>query len=95
MADAIGLPMGQIIGNTAKAVYNDPASVAAVEAADREVVETRGPVRKDDVRRPDGSIFVTRRAPVLDDHGAVIGIVAIATDGTQRRIAEEEHQRTH
>jgi PAS domain S-box-containing protein len=95
MADAIGLPMGQIIGNTANGIYNDPVSVAAVEAADREVVETRGPVRKDDVRRPDGSIFVVRRAPVLDDRGDVIGIVSIATDVTQRRMAEEELKRVH
>jgi PAS domain S-box-containing protein len=95
MADAIGLPKGQIIGNTASGVYNDPVTVAAVEAADREVVETRGPVRDDDVQRPDGNMYVVRRTPVFNDQGDIIGIVAIATDVTQRRKVEGELRKVH
>jgi len=73
-----------------------PVDAAAVEALDREVMET-GETRvvENEVLEPDGErrFFLTTKAPWRDAQGRTVGVVGVSREVTLRRRAEAKAQR--
>lgn len=89
-ADAIGFPIDGILGKTVQEVSSDPALAQLAASADAEVVRSKKPIRFEETNLADGDprIYVTWKAPVLDDEGQVSSIVAVATEVTALKNAE-------
>jgi PAS domain S-box-containing protein len=91
---ALGCTLGQVIGHTDAEFMRDPATVARLVEIDRrviaggETVETEQPLRL-----PDGSLryWLTRRTPLRDGNGQLIGLLGIARDITSRKLAEKQN----
>jgi PAS domain S-box-containing protein len=59
----VGLPQEDIIGKMAKELFDDPVLVSVIESQDREVLETRRPLR---LEVDDGDENIVNKAPILD-----------------------------
>lgn len=96
-------PAAAVLGCTVEAALGRraaellaPEDAGAVDALDREVMET-GEVRMEehDVPAPDGArrFFLTTKAPWQDAQGRVIGVVGVSRDVTPHRRAEDRARR--
>ena len=91
-SQSCGLSLDELIGKTDLEIW--PKELGHLYFADdQEVVETGKRKRiEEQVQRADGDLIwvETIKAPVLDEHGQVVGSVGTARDITERRTAEQE-----
>jgi PAS domain S-box-containing protein len=92
-----GLRREQVVGRKDGEIFA-PDQAAAAAAHDAEVLERGTPVQYEHaLQHADGERFdVVSKFPVFDAGGAVVGVGAVATDITERRMAEQalREQRT-
>jgi PAS domain S-box-containing protein len=94
MLAAVGRPREQVVGHTDAEILDDPATVARLVESDRrvmsggEAVETELPLRL-----PGGEVrsFLSRKLPLRDVHGRLIGLLGIARDITGRKLAQAQN----
>jgi PAS domain S-box-containing protein len=94
MLAAVGCTREQVIGHADAEFLRDPAAVARLVEIDRrvladgETVETEQPLRM-----PDGSVryWLTRKMPLRDPQGRLIGLLGIARDITARKLADKQN----
>ena len=88
---AMGKPAEQIIGKTDAEVYADPAVGRAVMENDSRVMASgQTLIVEEVVPGPDCSrTFLSTKTPYRDPDGRVVGIVGVARDITDRKVAEE------
>ena len=91
---AIGKPADQVIGHRDDALYNDPATGAAVVATDQRIMEAgRAETIEEPIQTSDGRrTFLTIKSPWRDGEGRVIGLIGVARDITSRKEAVEQLQ---
>ncbi|HYF54354.1 MAG TPA: PAS domain-containing protein, partial [Salinarimonas sp.] len=79
-------------GRTPFELRASPAEAAAILAADRRVMESgEAETVEEAVTTPEGPrTFLSSKSPLRDEAGAVYGLVAIATDITERKVREAE-----
>ncbi len=87
---AIGKPAEACLGKTDERFLEDPADGRAVMANDRRIMETGQSETIDEaVSGPSGRRhYISHKAPFRDAAGAVIGLIGIARDVTDRHRAE-------
>ncbi|MEJ5991590.1 ATP-binding protein [Ramlibacter sp. PS3R-8] len=94
MLAAVGCTREQVIGHVDAEFLRDPVTVAQLIGIDRrvlvdgETVETEQPLRM-----PDGSLryWLSRKMPLRDAQGRLIGLLGIARDITSRKLAEKQN----
>jgi two-component system cell cycle sensor histidine kinase/response regulator CckA len=93
---AVGKPGGQVIGRTDKDLLAGSGAETAIGESDRRVMESgRAEAVEETVPSPDGArTLLTSKTPLLGPSGQVIGMVGIARDITDRKLAEEALQRS-
>ena len=88
----IGKPLEEIIGRTDAELFDDKAAAREVFENDRHVMET-GTAKdlEERVPLPDGTerVWFSRKTPYRDDRGAVVGLLGVSRDITERKRAEE------
>ena len=82
--DSLGLAPGQVVGQSALALYAAYPSV--LEGIHRALAGESVRITND----LDGTVFDTVYSPFLDDAGQTKGVIGIAIDITERRQAEED-----
>jgi PAS domain S-box-containing protein len=90
--DLIGKPWEEVEGRTDAEFLEDRAQGEAVMANDRRVMEGGVPeVLEEHVGTEDGStrVWLSTKAPLRDDSGAVIGLVGVSQNITERKRAEQ------
>lgn len=89
-ARAIGHPSHAILGKTDDDIL-PPEVLAPLREIDRRVIETgRSITVEETLPSPEGvRIYWARKSPLTDEDGAVIGLVGIARDITDRKRVEE------
>lgn len=89
-ARALGLPVDGVIGWSDYAVW-PPDLAASCRAADQRVLLTGDTVTVEEVSALDGkrTVYLTTKAPYRDAAGAMIGIIGVSRDITERKQAEE------
>jgi PAS domain S-box-containing protein len=88
----IGRPLEDVIGKTDAQLLGDPEAARAVMENDRAVMDAgRAAEYEELVPLPDGShkVWLSRKIPYLDEHGAVIGLLGVSREITER--ARKEH----
>ena len=90
-ARLLGRTVGELIGQTDFDVF-PRANAEALAASDRVVLETGATQTVEETAIVDGAvrIFVTTKSPFRDDAGQPAGIVGIAHDVTEGRLARED-----
>jgi PAS domain S-box-containing protein len=88
---AFGKPSGEVIGRTDEEAYNDKAAGRAIMENDRKAMESGQTVVVEElIPSPGGDrIYLSSKTPMRDADGAVIGLIGIARDITERKRAEE------
>ncbi|WP_332876436.1 sensor histidine kinase [Massilia sp. S19_KUP03_FR1] len=89
----IGRPLADVIGKTDAELLSDPAVAAAVMQNDRAVMEAGQSAEYEErVPMPDGThkVWLSRKIPYLDEQGAVIGLLGVAREITERAQKEQE-----
>jgi PAS domain S-box-containing protein len=94
MLAAVGCTAEQVIGHTDAEFLSDPSAIARLEESDRrvltggETVETETPMRL-----PQGAVryWSSRKLPLRDAQGRLIGLLGIARDVTGRKLAEKQN----
>jgi PAS domain S-box-containing protein len=89
---AIGRAGDEVRGRNESSWHIDAAEAAAIIANDRAVIESGEPIQVEEaLTTPAGKrIFLSTKAPLRDAAGAVVGVVGVSTDITERK-AQEEH----
>ncbi|TYT27481.1 PAS domain-containing protein [Luteimonas viscosa] len=93
--ELIGRPPEAYIGRTDAEVLSDPVQAAAVMAADARVMDSgQAEQLEEAVNFPDGrrAWWLSTKAPLRDEAGAVVGLVGTSLDITARRTAEQGHR---
>lgn len=88
----IGRPLDEVLGKTDAELLNDAAAAAAVMHNDQQVMNSGQSAEYEElVPMPDGTdkVWLSRKIPYLDDQGAVIGLLGVSREITQR--ARKEH----
>ncbi|QWV91703.1 PAS domain-containing protein [Geomonas oryzisoli] len=94
-ARRIGKPVAEIIGQDDEALF-DPAAAEHIKWQDK-IVMTKGEMLTfEETRLVEGKprTYLTTKAPHLDANGEVIGVLGISHDITERKLAEEELQKS-
>ncbi|HEX4607451.1 MAG TPA: PAS domain-containing protein, partial [Urbifossiella sp.] len=86
----VGKPVAEVLGRDDTALF-DPAGAAAVMARDRRVAETEVGETEEEVLTAAGvtRVYLATKAPCRDAAGAVVGVIGISRDVTDRKRAEE------
>lgn len=91
--------VSEIIGRTDLEVGIGEAEARAFLDGDRRIIETGEPLLnlEEKLTRSDGStlILATSRVPMRDPFGAVIGILGVFQDITDRKRLEEQYRQSH
>jgi PAS domain S-box-containing protein len=88
----IGRGLADVLGKTDAELLGDPAAAAAVMQNDQQVMNSGQSAEYEElVPMPDGTdkVWLSRKIPYLDDQGAVIGLLGVSREITQR--ARKEH----
>jgi PAS domain S-box-containing protein len=87
---ATGYEESAVIGQTSAAIQRDPSLGAAVLANDLRIMDGGVPeVVEERAATAKGTrVFVSRKVPVRDARGSVVGLVGIASDVTDQRRAD-------
>ncbi|WP_161988997.1 hybrid sensor histidine kinase/response regulator [Sphingomonas glacialis] len=89
--ELIGKPPAEYIGRTDLDVLDDRVEGERIMATDRRIMESGVEEQaEEEVRLPDGrpATWLSTKAPLFDDAGAVIGLVGSSVDVTARKQAE-------
>ena len=95
MLAAVGCTREQVIGHTDAEFVSDAAAIARMMESDRrvlaggETVETEFPMRLNDGRV---RYWSSRKLPLRDPQGRLIGLLGIARDVTGRKLAETHNE---
>lgn len=90
--DLLGYSRYEVIGNTDRAIA-DADKYEALKEQDRQVIEQEAPLRIHDTwKNQQGELIEMEviKAPVLNDEGALLGILGIARDVTHQRQIEDK-----
>ncbi|MDB5310219.1 MAG: Blue-light-activated protein [Gemmataceae bacterium] len=85
----------QVVGRTDAALGVTPTEAATYRDADKQVVETGSPVlnREESQTRPGGKVtLLTSKVPLRDAAGAVVGVLGVYQDITDRKKLEEQYR---
>ncbi len=93
LANAVGMTPEEVVGKTARDLYDDPEVVAEVEAEDTKMIKSRNPITFERLGQ-DNRVARIHKTPVIDGDGNVTGIVTVVWDVTDLRAAEDELRRT-
>lgn len=89
-ANAVGLSHpNQVIGKTDRDLCNDPTDVERYLSKDRQVMETGEPEFLVEYKPEKDVWFDTKKIPIYNSAGIIVGILATTEDITQRKQAEE------
>lgn len=97
MLAAVGRTLGEVLGRTDAECMPDAATARLVMENDAHVLATGMALEAEEgVPLPDGSVkhWLTRKMPLRDAGGEVIGLLGIARDITQRKLAESQRDAT-
>ena len=89
----LGRPLEDVLGKTDAELLVDPAIAATVMHNDAHVMDAGVSAEYEErVPMPDGTekVWLSRKIPYLDDAGAVIGLLGVSREITQR--ARKEHE---
>lgn len=89
----LGRPLAEVIGKTDAELLGDPQAAADVMRNDRAVMASgRSAEYEERVPLPDGThkVWLSRKIPYLDEHGAVIGLLGVSREITARANKERE-----
>jgi PAS domain S-box-containing protein len=90
---AIGRPEEEVLGRTDLECMRDDEAARRVMENDRQVLRGGAPVEREEwMRQADGAVrhWLTRKMPLRGEDGAVVGLLGIARDITQRKQAEQQ-----
>lgn len=90
-----GVSLADILGKTDSEWHDNPVEAEAFAAADRQIIAGNRGIEVDEMFTGGGGTtryFRSLKGPLRDRSGKVIGIVAISTDVTEKREAEEREQ---
>lgn len=93
--ELLGRPPEAYIGRTDAELLADPEQAAAVMSADARVMDSGQTEQLEEaVSFPDGrsAYWLSTKAPLRDESGAVVGLVGTSVDITARRTAERRHR---
>lgn len=94
---ALGCPQGPILGRTDADVLTDGEAARQLMENDRQVLSGGQPLEVEEpVPQPGGTerYWLTRKMPLRDAAGNLIGLLGIARDITQRKLAEQHSDAT-
>lgn len=94
---AVGYSAEEVLGRTDLEFMEDKAAARRLMAADRAVLASGEPAEiEESVPRPDGSVrhWHARKMPLRDEDGTLIGMLGIARDITERRLADLQRDGT-
>lgn len=95
-ARLMGKPLHEAIGKTAREVV-DATSARHMEDQDRAIIAT-GETHTYEERLTVGDgeprTYLTTKRPLIDDHGAVVGVIGVSREITESREADEALQRS-
>lgn len=94
---ALGCPQGPILGRTDADVLADGEAARQLMENDRQVLSGGQPLEVEEpVPQPGGTerYWLTRKMPLRDAAGNLIGLLGIARDITQRKLAEQHSDAT-
>ena len=82
---------GEVLGRTDEEIYDDPEVGRQMIANDREVMECGGTCVMEEVVPGAGGArtFLSTKTPYRDAQGDIIGVIVVARDITDRKLAEE------
>ena len=89
----IGRSLADVLGKTDAELLNDPKAAAAVMHNDQLVMNSGESAEYEElVPMPDGTdkVWLSRKIPYLDDQGAVIGLLGVSREITQRARKEQD-----
>jgi PAS domain S-box-containing protein len=91
----IGKPPEACLGKADLEFYDDPATGRAILENDRRIMDSGQleTVEETVIRSEGKSIYLSTKAPFRDAEGRTIGLVGIARDITERKLAEEALRR--
>ena len=92
-AESVNKSPAEMVGNTCHALWADPARPCE-NCPTLKVFETK---HSEHIiqHSPDGRVWDERGEPVFDENGNLIGVVEIAQDITERKVAEEAVRASH
>ncbi len=90
-AKLVGKPVHEVLGKDDTSLFV-PKDAALVMEHDRKVITTGCAMTQEEVLTASGitRTYLARKAPYLDSHGQIIGVIGISSDITQRKRAEEK-----
>jgi PAS domain S-box-containing protein len=97
MLASVGCTPQQVLGRTDAEFIQDEGAARRFMENDRHVLSTGAATEVEElVPLPDGAVkhWLTRRMPLRDRHGALLGVLGIARDITQRKLAEAQRDAT-
>ncbi|RAI42321.1 HWE histidine kinase domain-containing protein [Rhodoplanes roseus] len=89
---AIGLSREAVLGRTEREYHHDAAQAEAIMANDRLVIDCGEPRKVEEgFTTPGGTprVFLSTKSPLRDAAGAVVGLIGVSTDITDRKRREE------
>ena len=91
---AIGKPESEIIGHTDRDFLEDGELAARIMENDRRVMSSGRIERVEDtIQTPEGPrTYLSTKSPLRDARGHVTGVIGVATDISERKIAELERE---
>jgi len=91
----VGLTVEQVIWKTDVEVFTGDAG-GFIMQKDREIIATGETITLEEVGTAAGvsRTFLTTKGPYRDAHGQIVGVLGIARDITDRKLAEEEFRRS-
>jgi PAS domain S-box-containing protein len=89
---ALGRNLQDIIGKTDREILSDPTDAAIIMDNDRRIMSAgKVEVIEETAALPGGErIYLSTKSPYVDEHGAIVGLIGIATEITDRKRYERE-----